>query len=43
MLEELGEAEDPVHGGPDFVGHGGEELAFGAVGWFCGFFGAEEI
>ena len=43
LLEELGKAEDPVHGGTDFVGHGGEEFAFGAVGEFCGFFGADEF
>ena len=41
--EERRHADDPVHGGPDLVAHGGEELGFGAVGGLGLFLGAVEF
>jgi hypothetical protein len=39
--EEAGHTDDAIHGCPDFVGHTGEELAFGDVG--CLGFSGEEV
>ena len=43
FFEEVGEAEDGGHGGADFVGHVGEELAFGSGGLLGFFLGAAEF
>ena len=36
-------ADNTVHGRPDFMAHGGEEIRFGTVGLFGGFLGGDEF
>lgn len=38
--EQVGEADDGIHGSEDFVAENGEEFAFGLIGGFGGFLGA---
>ncbi|MCX6606309.1 MAG: hypothetical protein NTV52_22335, partial [Acidobacteria bacterium] len=40
--EEVGKADDAIHGGADFVAHSGEEIGFGAGGGFGGVFRVAE-
>ncbi len=43
VQEQLGHAQNAVHGGADFMAHIGQEFAFGAAGGFGGLFGLEQF